>query len=111
MWLAVLLAILTPLAQERSQRAPAEDPFRQGMAAERAGDLQAALTSYERAVERDPAHAQAHDRLGFVLGRLGRTAEALTHFERAVAIAPTLFDAQYHLGATRWWTKDLQGAK
>ena len=23
---------------------------------------------------------------------------------------PTLFDAQYHLGATRWWTKDLDGA-
>ena len=30
--------------------------------------------------------------------------EAIAAFERAAAVDPTLFDAQYHLGATLWWT-------
>jgi len=54
--------------------------------------------------------AEAHDRLGFVLGQLGRTDEALDEFRRAVEANPKLFDAQYHLGATLWWTKDPAGA-
>ena len=30
--------------------------------------------------------------------------------QQAVRLNPALFDAQYHLGATRWWTRDLDGA-
>ena len=40
----------------------------------------------------------------------GRTEEAIELFEKAIAIKPGLFDALYHLGATRWWTKDYEGA-
>ena len=40
--------------------------------------------------------------------RAGR--EALLQFEQAVHLNPALFDAQYHLGATRWWTRDFAGA-
>ena len=54
--------------------------------------------------------AVAHDKLGFVLGRQNRIREALAEFARATKLDPTLFDAQYHLGATRWWTHDLEGA-
>ena len=53
--------------------------------------------------------ASAHDRLGFVRGEQGRTEEALAGFAKAVALDPTLFDAQYHLGATLWWTERASG--
>ena len=39
--------------------------------------------------------------------RAGR-AEALRQFEEAVQLDPALFDAQYHLGATRWWTQGFR---
>ena len=57
-----------------------------------------------RAIALSPM-AAAHDRLGFVLGQRGMTDAAIAEFERAVALDPTLVEAQYHLGATRWWTK------
>ena len=75
------------------------------------GDLTAAAGMYERAVRARPSSAAAHDKLGFALGRLTRVAEALVEFERAVQLDPALFDPQYHLGATRWWTRDLAGAE
>ena len=53
-----------------------------------------------------PRFAEAHDRLGFVLGQLNRTDEAIDEFRLAISQDPKLFDAQYHLGATLWWTGD-----
>ena len=76
----------------------------------RAGIWPARRTAYERAIRARSGSAVAHDKLGFVLGRQERIPEALAEFARAIKLDPTLFDAQYHLGATRWWTRDLQGA-
>jgi tetratricopeptide (TPR) repeat protein len=81
-----------------------------GRALEAKNDLPGALEAYQRAVAAAPGDAVARDRLGFVLGRLGRTGEALAAFAKAAELDPKLFDAQYHLGATRWWTHDLKGA-
>ena len=75
-----------------------------------ANDLERARAIAEQVIASDPTSGEAHDLLGFVLGKQGHTAEAIAEFERAVQLRPTLFDAQYHLGATRWWTRDLDGA-
>ena len=40
----------------------------------------------------------------------GKIAEAIAQFERAVQLRPDLFDAQYHLGATRWYAQDFERA-
>ena len=85
-------------------------PCDAGRALEARGDLTAATIAYERAVRARSGSAVAHDKLGFVLGRQNRIPEALAEFARAIKLDPTLFDAQYHLGATKWWTRDLEGA-
>ena len=46
-----------------------------------------------------------------MLGQLGQTTDAVGHYRRAVELKPDLFDAQYHLGATLWWTRDFRGAR
>ena len=88
--------------------ASAEAYYLLGVVAERRKDLPRAAALFAEAIRYAPEMAEAHDRRGFVLGQLGDTPGALTEFARAVELAPALFDAQYHLGATRWWTKDLQ---
>ena len=74
------------------------------------GDLAGATAAYERAIRARSGSAVAHDKLGFVLGRQERIPDALAEFSRAIKLDPLLFEAQYHLGATRWWTRDLHGA-
>ena len=56
------------------------------------------------------AAAEVLDRLGYQLGQAGKTEEAIARFREAARLAPTLFDAQYHLGATLWWTKQPEEA-
>ena len=41
----------------------------------------------------------------------GATDDAIAEFERAVALDPRLVDAQYHLGATLWWTKQIDAPR
>ena len=82
------------------------EQYQAGLARERDKDWNAAAAAYSEALRLAPGMAEAHDRLGYVLGQLGRTDEALDEFRRAVEANPKLFDAQYHLGATLWWTKD-----
>ena len=103
-------------AEQAVQKILAAEPNRYdalvmlGELLEARGDLTAATIAYERAVRARSGSAVAHDKLGFVLGRQNRIPEALAEFARAIKLDPTLFDAQYHLGATRWWTRDLEGA-
>ena len=85
-------------AQER--RAPAHDAdsaqalFLVGQSRERTKDLAGAADAYERALQRRPELAEAHDSgLGYVRGQLGQTDAALAHFSRAIALDPALFDA------------------
>src|SRR3954465_1572001 len=58
-------------------RAAARIEYGRGTALEAKSELDAAEKAYRAAIEKDPAMAAAHDRLGFVLGKLGRTDEAI----------------------------------
>src|SRR5829696_5373745 len=86
--------------QPTADAAAATGLFARGVDLERTGDWAGAAAAFEGALQRDPAMARACDRLGFALGQLGRTAEAIARFRQAAAMAPQLFDAHYHLGAT-----------
>jgi len=73
--------------------------IRHGLTEARAGHMGPALTSFERAVELDPACADAHNNVGMALVQLGQAAEAAEAFERAVAINPV--HADYRLNLAR----------
>lgn len=59
------------------------------------GDIAAALTSFERAVEANPAHAIAHSNLGYLLFRdCGEYDLGAAHIERSLALDPGNADSQ-----------------
>jgi hypothetical protein len=53
-----------------------------------AGKTADAVTLFDRAVERDPAHAEAHFRRALALLALGRSREARADFERVLGLSP-----------------------
>src|SRR5262245_11934344 len=77
-----------PQTARAPDRASARAHYLRGTTLEQQHDLAGAAVEYQAALERDPAMAVAHDRLGFVLGLQGRTADAIAEFERAVALQP-----------------------
>src|SRR5688500_13564614 len=102
-WIALAAQVIPPAARSG-------DLVKLGAAREARNDLPGALDAYSAAVRADSNDAVARDRLGFLLRRLAAVDEALAEFHRAILLDPNLFDAQYHLGATRWWRRDFQGA-
>jgi len=56
------------------------------------------LATIERALERQPEHAELHFHCGRVLDRLGRAQDAIDENERAVALNPTFTRALIELG-------------
>ena len=82
-----------------------------GFVLERRRDLDGAAKEYELALVSDPKMAEAHDRLGFVRGLQGRyRARRWPDSSTPSSLNPRLFDAQYHLGVTRWMVQDFSGA-
>jgi len=57
-----------------------------------------AREAYERALELDPAHPDAHVNLGRLLHEGGKPAEAETHYRRALAARPDDATAAFNLG-------------
>src|SRR5688572_29657576 len=97
-------------AQNGAATEEARRHFTRGTQHEQRRELDEAARAYQEAVRLDPRFAVAHDRLGFVYGLQGRTADAIAQFELAREADPDLFDAQYHLGATLWWTGETERA-
>lgn len=89
----------------------AEEWFRRGLAADGDPARQGrALEAYQRAVELDPGHADAHINLGTLHYDLGQMAEARTHYERAIEADPRNALAHYNLGNVLDEEGDLEGA-
>jgi hypothetical protein len=84
---------------ERPQRtaAPGEDWFEQAVELE-AADPAAALRAYERAVETDPAHLDAHINLGRLLHEAGRLADAERVYRSALTRCGADAVLLYNLG-------------
>jgi Flp pilus assembly protein TadD len=69
-----------------------------GMAARAAGDLEAALAHFRRAVEIDPDYAESQNNLGALLAQRGELDAAGRHLSAAVRRAPDHADAYNNLG-------------
>ena len=77
-----------PIAAASTAVASAEALYQAGRQLQAGAQYEAALETYQRALERDPLHADAHNAFAIVCSLLGRDAEALRHFEAAAALEP-----------------------
>ena len=92
----------------RSEAAAAKS---EGNAALAAGDLEAAVNSYRRAVELAPQDPLAHLNLGFGLLEMGQHESARASLQAAIAIDNSLHDAHYLLGRSYREQGDLPAAQ
>lgn len=69
-----------------------------GQAAFRAGQYDAAVDAFSRAVEAGPDSVRARVNLGSALGSMGRTEEAIAQFREVLRIEPADLTAHYNLG-------------
>ena len=94
----------------RKYPSSAEAHYLFGLVSEAEGDLAGASGALEQAVSLSPNHAEAHDRLGFVLGRQGRPPRRSASLRARRRSTRSSSTPRSHLGATRWWTRDITGA-
>jgi tetratricopeptide (TPR) repeat protein len=83
----------------------ADAHFRQGVAFQQQGRLDAAITCYRQAVEARPGFADAHQNLGAVLLQQGRLDDAIACYRRVLSLKPEVAEAHGNLGAALY----LQG--
>ncbi len=74
------------------------------------GDLQGAIEAYRAAHAREPANADACNRLGLALQRGGRLAEAAAAFRAALALVPAETALRNNLGTVLRLAGDIDGA-
>jgi predicted O-linked N-acetylglucosamine transferase (SPINDLY family) len=75
-----------------------------------AGDLDAAIGHFERALARHPQAAHAHSNLAGALFQRRRLAEAERHYERALETQPSYLPALSGLLVTKTQLDDIDGA-
>jgi tetratricopeptide (TPR) repeat protein len=68
-----------------------------GVAAYKAGDLDAALAQFREAIERNPEDAESLSNLGQVLVKMGKADEAIPFFERAAGLVPERWAYRFNL--------------
>lgn len=73
------------------------DYLNEGLALERSGDYEAAVTSYRLALRDRPSDVRVHQYIAIALSRTGRQEEAIRHYRRALELAPDLAGAHYGL--------------
>lgn len=73
------------------------DYLNEGLALERQGDYEGAITSYQLALRDDPSNVKTLQYIAIALSRTGRREEAIRHYRRALELAPDLSGAHYGL--------------
>jgi len=73
------------------------DYLSEGLALERQGDYEAALTSYRLALRDEPNNHRVLQNMAIAYSRLARTSEAIRCYRRALEIQPKLSGAHYGL--------------
>jgi Flp pilus assembly protein TadD len=73
------------------------DYHSEGLALERQGDFEAALTSYQLALRDQPTNHRVLQNMAIAYSRTGRQTEAIRCYRRALEIQPKLSGAHYGL--------------
>lgn len=80
-----------------SGSASAEDHYQLANILHASGDLAGALHSLEKAVARDPGHAQAWNMMGAINGMAGQHQAAANNFHKALALQPHATETRLNL--------------
>lgn len=73
------------------------DYLNEGLALERQGDLEAAVTSYQLALRDEPHNTKVLQYIAIALSKTGRQEEAIRHYRRALELDEGLVGAHYGL--------------
>src|SRR5450755_3186750 len=73
------------------------DYLNEGLALERQGDYDGAITSYQLALRDQPSNVKTLQYIAIALSRTGRREEAIRHYRRALELSPDLSGAHYGL--------------
>jgi Flp pilus assembly protein TadD len=114
-----LLAAVVGLALTAAAEPYESDPdlatrdadYAAGKAAVDAKDWKEAAQRFERALVRNPDHADLQNIAAFTYRNLGQYDLALRHYKRALEIDPRHRGAHEYLGETYLLTNDLEGAR
>jgi predicted CXXCH cytochrome family protein len=82
-----------------------------GFALGKAGELETAKITLQRAVKLDPADAQAWSEIGSIESRQGRIETALASLRKAASLDPGLMDVWNSIGVTLNSVRDAAGAE
>jgi tetratricopeptide (TPR) repeat protein len=86
------------------------DYLNEGLALERQGDFEAALTSYRLAFRDNPADTRILLNMAIACTKIGQEDEAIRHYRRALELDDTLSGAHYGLAFRLKKRGDLQEA-
>lgn len=89
------------LDQVRVLRSTARETLVQAARVGAEGRLEESIALHLRAVEQDPAAAQAHVNLVALYGRVGNSEAAERHYRAALALEANLADAHYNYGVLK----------
>jgi tetratricopeptide (TPR) repeat protein len=87
---------------QKNKRAAAERLYSQGVALLSRDDFQRALPFFEKAVETDPAYAEAWYQAGYAYGVLGRHADSLKASKTAAKLRPDWAETYINIGASSY---------
>lgn len=73
------------------------DYLNEGLALERQGDFEGAVTSYQLALRDQPHNVRILQDIAIALSKTGRLEEAIRHYRRALELEPDLAGAHYGL--------------
>jgi tetratricopeptide (TPR) repeat protein len=74
------------------------DYLNEGLALERQGDFEGAVTSYQLALRDEPSSVKVLQYIAIALSKTSRHEEAIRHYRRAIELSPDLPGAHYGLG-------------
>jgi len=84
-------------AQEATKRA-AQDYLKHGLILATEGRPEAAVKSFEKAINLDPTSAEAYSLLGSALAKAGKYREAEENLRKAIKLDPNYGEGYYYLG-------------
>ncbi|MES2304140.1 MAG: tetratricopeptide repeat protein [Gemmatimonadota bacterium] len=83
--------------EEASVKPQRLDYLNEGLALERQGDFEGAVTSYQLALRDEPTSVKVLQYIAIALSKTSRHEEAIRHYRRALELTPDLPGAHYGL--------------